>query len=298
MKKQIMEKKYKIKELKESFNGLYTLAHQLADEGWITFNKNILKLKDYNGKTVAHYMVEYGFTDFKDFEILSLADNNGWTVAHELVKCGIKFNDKNILKLKDNNNHTVAHIQAEHGWITKDEELLKLKNNKGLTVAHIIANNNKDVMFLNSDILNLADNDGWTVMHSLARNKYIFTQPNVWNISTNENNVSIAHVMIYSSGYTFKYKKILLKKILLQKQQEDLPAWFLKFGIIILNSHSLSLSFDTREMIIEAKLIKDIYKTVPKKFNKFKTEKMRKYNNFYKTLNILIKKNIKLINMC
>ncbi|MEM1668846.1 MAG: hypothetical protein QXM53_09330, partial [Thermofilaceae archaeon] len=72
----------------------------------------------------------------EDKEILKLADNEGWTVAHEQVKQGWLTEDEEILKLSDKKGNIIAFMQLERDWYTDNIAILKLKNNQGKLFAY------------------------------------------------------------------------------------------------------------------------------------------------------------------
>jgi len=68
----------------------------------------------------------------KHKDILKLKDITGWTVAHQMAKMGYRFDpvqDKEILALRDNSGITAAEIQMMSGYIfdpERDKEILSL----------------------------------------------------------------------------------------------------------------------------------------------------------------------------
>ncbi|BAI81774.1 hypothetical protein DEFDS_P153 (plasmid) [Deferribacter desulfuricans SSM1] len=68
---------------------------------------------------------------FEDKEILKLANKNGWTVAHIQAKKGWITNDKEVLKLANIWNETVAHVMARNsGYTPKYKKLLQMNYKK------------------------------------------------------------------------------------------------------------------------------------------------------------------------
>ena len=68
----------------------------------------------------------------KHKEILKLKNISGWTVAHQMAKMGYRFDpvqDKEILELRDNSGVTAAEIQIMNGYVfdpERDREILSL----------------------------------------------------------------------------------------------------------------------------------------------------------------------------
>jgi len=76
---------------------------------------------------------------FEDKEILKLHDEDGRTVAHVQAEQGWITEDKEILKLKDISGWTVAHQQVVRRWITEDPEILVLATIRNILVAEVQA---------------------------------------------------------------------------------------------------------------------------------------------------------------
>jgi hypothetical protein len=72
----------------------------------------------------------------KHRDILKLKDITGWTVAHQMAKMGYRFDpvqDKEILALRDNSGITVAEIQMMNRYIfdpERDREILSLPSSE------------------------------------------------------------------------------------------------------------------------------------------------------------------------
>ena len=104
-------------------------------------DKTILILADdfsSHGRTVAHDMAANGHV-FTDPEILRLATDYGTTVAHQMARRSYKFTDPEILKLVDNRGRTVAHNMAWNGHEFTDSEILELTNDMGISVEDVMA---------------------------------------------------------------------------------------------------------------------------------------------------------------
>ena len=94
----------------------WTVAHEQADHGWTTENKEILQLRNDMGITVAHVQAMHGWTT-DDIDILLLSNKFGWTVAHE---------------------------QAMHGWVTDNKRVLRKRTITGESVYDIIQAGKKE----------------------------------------------------------------------------------------------------------------------------------------------------------
>ncbi len=72
----------------------------------------------------------------KHRDILKLKDITGWTVAHQMAKMGYRFDpvqDKEILALRDNSGITVAEIQMMNRYIfdpERDRKILSLPSSE------------------------------------------------------------------------------------------------------------------------------------------------------------------------
>lgn len=88
-----------------------SVAFILAKKGFTFDDIDIQKLGSERGKrTVAHEMAENGYTNFKK-EILMLKDNTGISVAHVMAKKGFIFEDEEILNLENIVGFSVKNIQ-------------------------------------------------------------------------------------------------------------------------------------------------------------------------------------------
>ncbi len=179
-----------------------TIAHYLANNNkqWITYDKDILSLKNKNGETVASYLVNRDYydktiktLDTEDPEILfmiynefgsklvSLMISNGWTTKNkELLKKGIGDNGE----INDTGN-TIAHYLAMPSYYgcntvllrsnlyIEDYDILSLTNKENLSVADYLISNsmwkpeNKETYKYIID-----KNNNWTIAHSLAKRNY------------------------------------------------------------------------------------------------------------------------------
>jgi hypothetical protein len=179
-----------------------TIAHYLANNNkqWITYDKDILSLKNKNGETVACYLAKRDYydktiktLDTEDPEILfmiynefgsklvSLMISNGWTTKNkELLKKGIGDNGE----INDTGN-TIAHYLAMPSYYgcntvllrsnlyIEDYDILSLTNKENLSVADYLISNsmwkpeNKETYKYIID-----KNNNWTIAHSLAKRNY------------------------------------------------------------------------------------------------------------------------------
>ncbi|BAI81734.1 hypothetical protein DEFDS_P112 (plasmid) [Deferribacter desulfuricans SSM1] len=187
----------------------YKKALEKVKQGHFFEDKNILKLANKHGWTVAHEQASYDWIT-EDKEILKLAAKNGWTVAHEQANEGWTTEDEDILKLADNTGWTVAHEQTKQGWVTDDKEILKLTDNNGNTVAHIQASNSDNWYWFveDKDILKLANKDNWTVAHEQAKQGWITNDKEILQL-THKYGQTVAHIIASATGYSLKYKKLL-----------------------------------------------------------------------------------------
>lgn len=171
-------------------------------KGWVTDDKEILRLRGYNGNTIAHILAAEGNWTTDDEEILKLTSDGGYSVAHILAIYNEQWitNDKKILKLETKTKRTVAqelimqekwftndleilqirlkdpyyyadwtiaHLQVLYGWTTDDPEMLKQTTPDGVPIALIQAE--KGWSTNDKEILKIADEKtGWSVAHALA----------------------------------------------------------------------------------------------------------------------------------
>ncbi len=179
-----------------------TIAHYLAknNKQWVTYDKDILFLKNKNGKTVAYYLAKRDYfepviktLDTEDPEILfmvynefgskliSLMISNGWTTKNkELLKKGIGDNGE----INDTGN-TIAHYLAmpkyykpnyvilRSNLYVEDYDILSLTNKENLSVADYFLSNKMWVPQNKETYKYVIDkNNNWTIAHSLAKRNY------------------------------------------------------------------------------------------------------------------------------
>lgn len=103
--------------------------------------KEILKVADNNGRTVAH-TVGTNFTplfNLVDEETLRLVDATGDVVAHRLAMLGYITVDKELLLLTNGNGDTVAGLQAARGWVTTDPDIYRVVDRNMTSVLERMA---------------------------------------------------------------------------------------------------------------------------------------------------------------
>lgn len=128
-----------------------SLAHVLAFYGYVIKDFSTLKIRDFNGLSVAHYVATKQPNDF-DFKyltkeernyIIAIKDQQGSTVAHCMALIGHKFNEEtesHILEYKDFHNRSVAHFMALNKKANdiKSTKILSMKDNNGISVLDLI----------------------------------------------------------------------------------------------------------------------------------------------------------------
>lgn len=152
-------------------------------------NMKLLTSKIYQGKnkyeTIAHRMafLGYPFSPEEDGEILRLRDYCGRTVALFMACAGYRFDPekhRDILLITDDSGQTVAHQMAGRGYCfdpEKHREFLLLTDNSGWTVAHYMIKYNKKCYFdveKHKDYLLLTNNEGISVAHLQAKSGFVF----------------------------------------------------------------------------------------------------------------------------
>lgn len=201
------------------FNGneKNTIAHYLAknNKQWITYDKDILSLKNKYGKTVVSYLANRDYfdatiktLDTEDPEILfmvynefgsilvSLMISNGWTTKNkELLKKGIGDDGE----INDTGN-TIAHYLAMPKYYkpnyeilrsnlhVEDYDILSLTNKENLSVADYLISNrmwkpeNKETY---KYVINKDTN--WTIAHILAKRNYFdVDDEDILNLTTTD----------------------------------------------------------------------------------------------------------------
>ncbi len=201
------------------FNGneKNTIAHYLAKNNnqWITYDKDILSLKNKYGKTVASYLVDRDYfdttintLDIEDPEILfmvynefgskliSLMISNGWTTNNkELLKKGIGDNGE----INDTGN-TIAHYLAMPKYYkpnyvilksnlhVEDYDILSLTNKENLSVADYFISNSMWVPENKETYKYVINKDtNWTIAHILAKRNYFnVNDEDILNLTTKD----------------------------------------------------------------------------------------------------------------
>ncbi|MDE1828375.1 MAG: hypothetical protein KGH65_04400 [Candidatus Micrarchaeota archaeon] len=166
-------------------------------------DKNLLKISDGEGSTVAHALgrsgnetVQMDLIQYGN-EILKLVNKNGWSVAHEIGASSIAnvrvsllefalMNDIKLLALADKNGLTVAHRLANGECsdrigmeILQHKDILKLRTNYGPAIEYndmcvadelavwggygVLA-----ALLDDKEALRLASDDGFSVAHRLG----------------------------------------------------------------------------------------------------------------------------------
>ncbi|BAI81776.1 hypothetical protein DEFDS_P155 (plasmid) [Deferribacter desulfuricans SSM1] len=243
----------------------WTIAHEQAEFGWLTNDTEILKLSDKNGWTVAHEQAVHGWTT-EDKKILKLATNTGWTVAHEQALQGWTTENREILKLANKNGWTVAHIQAKHKWITYDREILKLTDLTKRSVLGIIIEKNHNIICTDFDLLKLSYDGNNYVCHELAFNKAFLIKSK--KIMTTYNNSNL-----FKMNTITKYLNYV---------------------------HVLEINFE-REILTYLKLLNNPLKFINRNLHSSENRQgkiLLKRIKFYKLLNSLIKKYLLFNNIC
>ncbi|WP_041224024.1 hypothetical protein [Deferribacter desulfuricans] len=70
-------------------------------------------------------------------------------------------------------------------------------------------------VFEDKTILKLANDKGWTIAHVQATWSWIINDKEILKLA-NKRGRTVAHVILYTTGYMFKYKKLLqILKIML-----------------------------------------------------------------------------------
>lgn len=220
----------------------FSLAHLLAFYDCLETNKpDILKLKDKNKNTVAHYLAKQSLiwtTD--DEDILELTNNKCETVAQVLFENDKIPEIKNLFENKTTNfknlpeyrkikkilivsdnfdGNTLLHkLASKYGWVP-DLEMLKIANKNGWTIAHSLCMSDKLFQNLTPELkqsleklLTVSDIFGQTVALILARYQPWWTTNNerILKIRFKKGRVSsTAHQLAYRGDWTTNNKRIL-----------------------------------------------------------------------------------------
>ncbi|BAI81733.1 hypothetical protein DEFDS_P111 (plasmid) [Deferribacter desulfuricans SSM1] len=229
---------------------------------------------------------------FKDKKILKLANETGWTIAHEQAWNGWITEDKEILELANETGWTVAHKQAEHGWITNDKNILKLVNTQGKSVVGIIAKNKsiKEWLPLDFNILNFEGViDYYDKLNKIKLAAFIAVDPNYKYIPKYKKFL----LLKYKTRYIIKYKdynKLKISEfyvILHHLQDTNNKNFNVISGIKLINKNLTDNNYIYKLEKLKAPLK-----------NYFIAPNYIKLIEFYKKLNLEIKKHLLTTNIC